>query len=81
MKLSQYIEDIGASKFAEVYGIDKSYTHKLKTLQHIPSPELARKIRIETHGLVDYEDCYEEFFLNQELVKGKAGEQLELGIK
>lgn len=67
MRLVDYIQDIGTSKFAELIGVSSNQVWKYQTLADVPRPKLARKITKLTHGLVSYADIYEPFFENQEL--------------
>jgi predicted transcriptional regulator len=65
MKLTDYIEDIGVGKFAEMVGVSTTQVWKYQNLSEVPRPAVARKIKQITHGLVDYSDIYDPYFNHQ----------------
>lgn len=76
MLFTKYIEDIGPTKAAELIGVSTSQIWKYQNLVDVPRPQLARKIKQITHGLVDYSDIYDPYFENT-----KDGRQLEFNFE
>jgi hypothetical protein len=67
LKLTDYIKDIGPTKFAEMIGVSTSQVWKYTTFQEVPRPAIARKIKTMTLGLVDYADIYDPHFDHHEV--------------
>jgi|KBSSwiStaDraftv2_1062776.scaffolds.fasta_scaffold120339_2 hypothetical protein len=76
MTLTEYIRDIGQAKFAQMIGVSKSQVWKYQTYVEVPRPQIARKIKMLTLGLVDYKDIYDPYFDHHE----KDAGQLQFGI-
>jgi len=66
LELHNYIKELGLDKFSELTGISTVQAWKYQELKEAPRPRTARLIKKITHGLVDYEDCYEPFFKAKE---------------
>lgn len=77
MTFAQYINEVGINKVAELIGVSTTQVYRYENLSEAPRPELARKIKKLTHGLVDYEDIYEPFFSANEKSNDK---QLKLKV-
>lgn len=65
MTLPQYIEKMGIRKTADLLGVSPQTVLQWKNLETTPRPMTAYNIIEVTKGLLDWEDIYKPYVLNQ----------------
>lgn len=59
MKLSEYIEMVGDSVAADMFGVTERAAMSWRRLERSPRPEKAREIAKVTKNKVSFSDCFE----------------------